>query len=215
VSSAATPTRERILYEASQLFARQGFHATTTREIAKAVGIRQPSLFHHFASKDAILQALLAWDLDLAVPAVRRLARDRGPAAVRLYRYVRDDAEHLARAPYNLAGLYTEEVIGSDAFAAWARKRASLHGSVERIVCDGMASGEFVAMPSALVREAIAGILVRTLMLYSGGRRSSAAIGDDVAGFVLRALLADPGALDGIRRAASNEPQSMPMSNGS
>jgi AcrR family transcriptional regulator len=215
VSSAATTTRERILYEASQLFARQGFHATTTREIAKAVGIRQPSLFHHFASKDAILQALLAWDLDVAVPAVRRLARDGGPAAVRLYRYVRDDVEHLARAPYNLAGLYTEEVIGSDAFAAWARKRASLHASVERIVCDGMDAGEFVAMPSALAREAIAGILVRTLTLYSGGRRSSVAIGDDVAGFVLRALLADPTALGGIRRTASAAPQSMPVSNGS
>jgi AcrR family transcriptional regulator len=215
VSSGATSTRERILYEASQLFARQGFHATTTREIAKAVGIRQPSLFHHFASKDAILQALLGWDLDVAVPAVRRLARDGGPAAVRLYRYVRDDVEHLARAPYNLAGLYTEEVIGSDAFAAWARKRASLHASVERIVCDGMASREFVSMPPALVREAIAGILVRTLTLYSGGRRSSAAIGDDVAAFVLRALLVDPTALDGVRAAASAEPQSMPASNGS
>jgi AcrR family transcriptional regulator len=208
-------TRERILYEASQLFARQGFHGTTTREIAQAVGIRQPSLFHHFASKDAILQALLAWDLGIALPAVRALARAPGPASVRLYRYVRDDVEHLAHAPYNLGGLYTEAVIGSEAFAPWARKRASLHASVERIVCDGMASGEFVAMPSALVREAIAGILVRTLTLYSGGRRSSAAIGDDVAAFVLRAVLTDPEALDDIRRAASAEPQSMPASNGS
>jgi AcrR family transcriptional regulator len=215
VNATAASTRERILYEASQLFARRGFHATTTREIAKAVGIRQPSLFHHFASKDAILQALLASDLDVALPAVRRLARGRGPAGPRLYRYVRDDVEHLARAPYNLAGLYTEEVIGSDAFVAWARKRAALHASVERIVCDGMRSGEFVSMPSALVREAIAGILVRTLTLYSGGRHSSAALGDDVAAFVLRGLLTDPGALGEIRRAAAAEPQSMPASNGS
>jgi AcrR family transcriptional regulator len=215
VSTPTPSTRERILYEASQLFARQGFHATTTREIARAVGVRQPSLFHHFASKDAILQALLAWDLGVAEPAVRRLARARGPAGVRLYRYVHDDVEHLARAPYNLAGLYTEEVMGSEAFAGWAKKRASLHASVERIVCDGMGSGEFVSMPSALVREAIAGILVRTLMLYSGGRRSSVALGDDVAAFVLRALLTDPNALEEIRRAAADEAQSMPASKGS
>jgi AcrR family transcriptional regulator len=205
-------TRERILYEASELFARQGFHATTTREIARAVGIRQPSLFHHFASKDAILQALLAWDLDIAVPAVRRLVRLPGPAAPRLYRYVRDDVEHLANAPYNLSGLYAEEVVGSEAFSPLARKRASLHGSVETIVRQGMASGEFVEMPSALVREAIAGILVRTLTRHAGGHRSSGPRGDDVATFVLRALLADASSLDDVRREAAELDQTMPAS---
>ena len=37
-------TRERILLEASYLFSRWGYHNTTTRDIAVAVGIRQPSL---------------------------------------------------------------------------------------------------------------------------------------------------------------------------
>ncbi|MGH2596951.1 MAG: helix-turn-helix domain-containing protein [Actinomycetota bacterium] len=44
-------TRERILHEASELFARQGYHGTTTRQIADAVGVRQPALFHHFDAK--------------------------------------------------------------------------------------------------------------------------------------------------------------------
>src|SRR5581483_2006845 len=50
-ANAERPTRERILYEASNLFAREGYHGTTTREIAAAVGVRQPSLFYHFPSK--------------------------------------------------------------------------------------------------------------------------------------------------------------------
>ena len=213
MTARALPTRERILYEASQLFARQGFHATTTRQIARAVGIRQPSLFHHFASKDAILDALLAWDLDVALPAVRDLAASADPAGVRLFRYVRDDADHLATAPYNLSGLYTEEVIGSEPFAPWARKRAELHAYVERIVRDGIDAGEFVPASPELVREAIAGILVRTLTLYSGGRAGAAALGDDVAAFVLRAVLRDPGRIDDVRRAAGGQP--IPTSKGS
>jgi AcrR family transcriptional regulator len=214
--SSTRSTRERILFEASELFAGQGYHATSTRQIASAVGIRQPSLFHHFASKDEIMHALLAWDLDAALPAVRALADAPERASIRLFRYVRDDVDHLAAAPYNLSGLYAEEVIGSRAFARWARKREELHACVERIVRDGIGSGEFVEMPPALVREAIAGILVRTLTLYSGGRAGAAAFGEDVAVFVLRALLANPNRLREIRRAASAEPrQPTPSSKGS
>jgi AcrR family transcriptional regulator len=196
------PTRERILSEASNLFARQGYHGTSTREIAAAVGVRQPSLFYHFASKGAIVQALLASDLDDALPSVLALARERGPASTRLYRYLQRDVAHLAGSPYNLSGVYTEEVMGDPEFASWARKRERLHGAVERIVMDGIASGEFVRVPSRLIREAIAGILVRTLMLYSGRPGAPAVLHDEIAGFVLRGLLTDPDRLDEISRAA-------------
>jgi len=199
---AELPTRERILFEASRLFARQGFHATTTRQIADAVGVRQPSLFHHFASKDTIMQTLLAWDLDLALPALRRLAASTEPASLRLYRYVRDDVEHLATAPYNLTGLYTEEVMGDPAFAPWSAKLDRLHTRIQRIIADGISSGEFVPMSAGLAREAITGLLVRTLTVYSGGRASSSELGDQVATFALRALLADPTRIDSVRSSA-------------
>jgi AcrR family transcriptional regulator len=206
VDREALPTRERILCEASSLFARQGYHGTSTREIAAAVGVRQPSLFHHFPSKGAIVRALLASDLDDALPFVLALAREDGSAATRLYRYLHHDVAHLASSPYNLSGVYTEEVMGDPEFGPWSRKRGRLHGAVERIVQQGMASGEFVLVPSLLIREAIAGILVRTLMLYSGRPGAPAALADEIAGFVLRGLLADPDRLDEVRLAAAPSP---------
>lgn len=201
-----TDTRERILYEASNLFAALGYHATTTREIARAVGIRQPSLFHHFASKPEIMQALLTYDLD-AFSFVEALAAEEGPAAVRLYRYLRDDVALVSRSPYNLSGLYTDEVMGDPDFALWARRSDQLHAAVEQIARDGIDSGEFVPMDPVLVREAIAGILLRTLMTYSGGRpQPAAALGDEIASFVLRAILADPSTLGEVRQAAAEAP---------
>jgi len=78
---------------------------------------------------------------------------------------------------------------------------------VEQIARDGIDSGEFVPMDPVLVREAIAGILLRTLMTYSGGRpQPAAALGDEIASFVLRAILADPSTLGEVRQTAAEAP---------
>jgi AcrR family transcriptional regulator len=195
-------TRERILYEASIRFANSGYHATTTRDIALAVGVRQPSLFHHFPSKAAIVIALLEWDLSEALPYVRRLAASDGLAAVRLYHYICHDVEHLATAPYNLSGIYAEDVMGDPEFGEWAGKRNAIHGAVERIVRQGIESAEFLPVRPAVVRESIAGVLTRTLTLHSGGRKARRELGDDIAALLIRGLLADPSRIDSVRQAA-------------
>lgn len=55
----ATPTgrttTERLFDTAADLFWDKGFAATTTREIASAVGIQQASLYHHMASKEELV----------------------------------------------------------------------------------------------------------------------------------------------------------------
>ena len=52
-------TKQEILKAALELFSVQGFEATSISQIASAVGIRKASLYSHFESKQAILDALV------------------------------------------------------------------------------------------------------------------------------------------------------------
>jgi TetR/AcrR family transcriptional regulator, cholesterol catabolism regulator len=56
--------RELILSAAAEMFARKGLRATTVRGIADAVGVFSGSLYHHFPSKDAIVDEVLTRYLD-------------------------------------------------------------------------------------------------------------------------------------------------------
>ena len=51
--------RTEIVQIAGQLFAEKGFLATTIRDVADAAGILSGSLYHHFTSKEAMVEELL------------------------------------------------------------------------------------------------------------------------------------------------------------
>lgn len=58
---AAIPTRDRIIREATRLFADQGIKATTVAQIEQAVGLRKGSggVHRYFATKDELVRAVL------------------------------------------------------------------------------------------------------------------------------------------------------------
>jgi AcrR family transcriptional regulator len=55
-----TTTREHIIEAADRLFYRQGFEHTSFAHIADAVQISRGNFYHHFKSKDEILDAVIA-----------------------------------------------------------------------------------------------------------------------------------------------------------
>lgn len=195
------PTRERILREASRLFARKGFHGTSTREIADAVGVRQPSLFHHFSSKREIMAELI--DVDYIQPAAvaSREANAEGSAALRLYRYLVWDIAFICRCPYDLTSV--EQTVDDPMFADKRERRDALVSARRRMIEEAIEAGEFVKVDSELAEKAMVWIL-RGDIADTAGRTVPDAdvVADQLASFILRALLAEPEQLEAIRNAA-------------
>ncbi|MER6324874.1 TetR/AcrR family transcriptional regulator [Streptomyces coelicoflavus] len=63
-SSSAAERRAEILATAAQVFADQGYNATTVRRIADAAGMLAGSLYYHFDSKESMLDEILTAFLD-------------------------------------------------------------------------------------------------------------------------------------------------------
>jgi AcrR family transcriptional regulator len=54
-SNGESPTRERILQMAAELFTRNGYDATGVQELGEAVGLGRGALYHHIGSKENLL----------------------------------------------------------------------------------------------------------------------------------------------------------------
>jgi AcrR family transcriptional regulator len=58
--SKGSKTKDKILKHALKLFSSKGYKATTVRDIAGAIGIKQSALYNHFKNKDEILATLIS-----------------------------------------------------------------------------------------------------------------------------------------------------------
>jgi AcrR family transcriptional regulator len=52
-------TKDKILNTSLKLFSSKGYKATTVRDIAGAMGVKQSALYNHFKNKDEILETLI------------------------------------------------------------------------------------------------------------------------------------------------------------
>ena len=53
-------TKQKIIEKALELFSERGYDSVSVGEIAQAVGIKAPSLYNHYPSKQAIFEAIVA-----------------------------------------------------------------------------------------------------------------------------------------------------------
>jgi len=70
----ADAKRREVVAQAAELFDRAGYHTTNVAELASAVGLSKPTLYHYFSSKDEILFWIHEEFIDLLVEKQRARA---------------------------------------------------------------------------------------------------------------------------------------------
>jgi AcrR family transcriptional regulator len=102
--------RRRILDEAAALFLERGYAATSLRHIAAAAGMKAGSLYYHFSSKEALLEAILLRGIAVmmeAFDAASAATRGRG-GQTRVVAHVRAHLSALfENGPYTAAHVTT------------------------------------------------------------------------------------------------------------
>ena len=196
-------TRARILVKSGELFAAKGFFGTATRDIAAASGLKQPSLFFHFANKQAIAEELLDYSLSLPMAFAKRLIDEPASAAVRLYSYISFDTKHLAGSPYELIGIHQHGLLSLPEFGKWNRSADKLTQYIRTLIRQGHQDGSLLPLDPVLGQQMISGINLNTIRRMNHKQRKMGDLPTFVADFILRGLLVQPQTLPKVRREAA------------
>ena len=136
---------QEIYDQATRLFAQRGFAGTSFQDIADAVGLTRPALYHYVHSKDELLAKLVRELTEQPAAELSALAgRDDLTPAEKLRQMmllaVRRQGEHAER--FRLL-LRSEADLPADVAAAYEAGRHLVLRSLTRVIEDGVARGDF------------------------------------------------------------------------
>ncbi|MEY9886958.1 AcrR family transcriptional regulator [Catenulispora sp. MAP5-51] len=144
--------RDRIVAAATDLFARAGYEATTTRQIVEAAQVTKGALYHWFSSKEELLTSIYRELLAEQTTRLETIAAGEGPADVRLHQAVTDLFAHMDDHAEALTvwARSMHLVAGEHAAAVRAERRRYQH-LFQDLVEEGQKTGVFRADVGASV----------------------------------------------------------------
>jgi len=121
--------REGILRAASEVFAAQGYHRASMRDIARDAGGSLAGLYHHFATKEEILYAISVRAFDTVIAGAEAALGTPGSAEERLRRFVDNHLLYFAGHLTEMKVLSHESdsLTGEHRRAIQERKRHYVH----------------------------------------------------------------------------------------
>lgn len=139
----ATQRRAEIVQRASELFDEVGYHTTSVDDIAKAVGLAKPTLYHYFQSKDSILLAVYEESIRLLLGQQRTRALGQKQDPIELLYEVMVDIVDLMRTHRGYVRVFLEHrrELPQDTRSAALADRDEYFASVRQLFEAGQAQG--------------------------------------------------------------------------
>ena len=151
---------EAILEQAAEIFASRGVQGTGIREIAEALNMSRPAVYHYFSSKEAILEQLLSGYTGALTGFFREVRYDttRTPAA-KLREMITGLAIRVADKPAYLRLLANNEQDLPDHLArAHARARHEAMEHMTAVIAEGIDAGDIRPVDERVVAFGLFGM---------------------------------------------------------
>ncbi|WP_031464308.1 TetR/AcrR family transcriptional regulator [Sciscionella sediminilitoris] len=143
--SGSSVRRAQLLGLAAKLFAERGFRSTTVRDIADEAGILSGSLYHHFDSKESMVDEILTDFLDELFGSYAEIMRTQTDPREALEAFVLVSFEAIERRPSDVA-IYQNEsahLAQFERFSYLAKRNAEFRGYWTDMLNKGAADGVF------------------------------------------------------------------------
>lgn len=186
--------RDEIAGAAAVLFNERGFHQTSMEDVAEAIGVRKPTLYHYVKSK----AELVSWIHDECVAAVLPNLEDyvaQGvPEREILVRVARDILGLLESKPGYLRVYFEHHrELPTRQQSKARRQRDNYYLLVKRVLESGAAKGEFHVEDPGLTAFAFFGMCNWAYQWFRpDGSQSSEAIAKRICEIFLRGILVEP-----------------------
>jgi len=152
--------RTQILMGAAQVFAEKGYHKATTREIAKAAGISEGTIYNYFGHKRELLVALIEL---IGAPPLKNIVVDNPPdEPAELFKAVLKDRYRLVQErSHFLVPTLAEVFVDADLrLELYRRTILQLSRYVEQYVQHQIEAGRFREVDPVVVTRSLVGALL-------------------------------------------------------
>jgi AcrR family transcriptional regulator len=180
--------RDRLFAAAVETFAAQGFHGTTTRDIAAAAGMSPAALYVHHRSKEEILFRISRRGHETTLGILRAARASSDDHLERLHAVVREFVTYHARSHtsarvvnYELAALAPEHLEEIQVL------RHAIDAEVQTVVRDGVDAGVFACPEPRIAAAALLSLGVDVARWWrDGGAWTPEELGEHYADVALR-----------------------------
>lgn len=191
-------SRDAVIEAAAQLFSRNGFHATSMEDIARALTIKKPSLYHYFSGKEEILLAILETGMTRLISDLENIvATNEMTCCDKLRAAITTHAIAIATNPEGASIFLREDRgLGESYLRQYISWRDQFESLFRRILYQGVSSGEFRPIDVPVAVQALLGSINWMTRWYrADGRMGAAEIAEAFANIFLTGLARDQRAL--------------------
>ena len=187
------PREEQVRAAALRLFKEKGYHATSMRDIASAVGINKGSLYSYIKTKEDLLIPVFEQAMGVLLAEIEQLTADRSlTPTMRLKRAIH---AHVSAVANNLDVLtvYLSEwrQLAAESLATNRTQRERYAALFHDILRDGIAAGEFRPMDTRIVMLGMIGMCNYLFRWYRpDGRLAPDQIADELIEMVMQGVKA-------------------------